>query len=158
MCVYVVILFSCVVCTYSYYCMYVLYWQGRTAVADCQINNQSINQSCTKREFENETFEVHTSSRKSMKKFAMKVRKQGKTTQCKMFLSQFISHIQRSSEEDLNELQINNSGDNECTILVNKWMGFFSSVGTQTGAIKLAILVFRISGADFLHCWVTDSM
>ena len=34
----------------------------------------------------------------------------------------------------------------------------FSSMGTRTGAIKLAMVVLRIVGADFLHCWVTDSI
>ena len=32
--------------------------------------------------------------------------------------------------------------------------GWFSSVGARTGAIKLAL---RIGGANFFHCWVTDS-
>ena len=34
----------------------------------------------------------------------------------------------------------------------------FSSMDTQTGAIKLAMAGTRIGGADFLHCWVTDSI
>ena len=41
----IVVLYSCVWLYYSYSCVVFCDWQGRTAVADCQINNQSINQS-----------------------------------------------------------------------------------------------------------------
>ena len=41
----IVVLYSCVWLYYSYCCVVFCDWQGRTAVADCQINNQSINQS-----------------------------------------------------------------------------------------------------------------
>ena len=33
----------------------------------------------------------------------------------------------------------------------------FSSVGARTAPLNLHWLVLRIGGADFLHCWVTDS-
>ena len=43
-CIYV--LYQCVWLYFSYYCVvcYICNWQGRTALADCQINNQSINE------------------------------------------------------------------------------------------------------------------
>ena len=38
-------------------------------------------------------------------------------------------------------------------------MGWFLSKGAQTGAIKLAMAgILRIGGADFLHCWVANSI
>ena len=45
----IVVLYSCVWLYYSYSCVVFCDWQGRTAVADCQINNQSINQSIMRR-------------------------------------------------------------------------------------------------------------
>ena len=41
-----------------------------------------------------------------------------------------------------------------------QWDGF-SSVGAQMGTIKVTKsqwLVLRIGGADFLHCWVANSI
>ena len=35
----------------------------------------------------------------------------------------------------------------------------FSSMGTQTGVIKIAMAgTHRIGGADFLHCWLANSI
>ena len=31
-------------------------------------------------------------------------------------------------------------------------------LGTQTGIIKVTMADTRIGGADFLHCWFTDSI
>ena len=36
--------------------------------------------------------------------------------------------------------------------------GWFSSMGARTGAINLQWLVLRIGGADFLHCWLANSV
>ena len=44
----IVVLYSCVWLYYSYSCVVFCDWQGRMAVADCQINNQSNQSSiCT---------------------------------------------------------------------------------------------------------------
>ena len=98
------------------------------------------------------------------KKSATKMRQRKKDTWVEMFLmegsSLRIKSIQKTGENDVNELWINDSWHNEGTIcLVNEWMGF-PSMGTWTGAIQLVMvgnLVPRIGGADFLHCGVTDS-
>ena len=79
-----------------------------------------------------DTSRVHTSSHKPTKKYAMKIKETKKKQQANVIDGRkpFIRHIQRTGENDLNELRVNNSGHNG---------DGFSSVGTRTGAIKLTL-------------------
>ena len=70
--------------------------------------------------------------------------------------------IQETGEKDLYQLQAKDCGYNEGTIcLVNGGVvprGWFSSMGARTAPLNSQWLVHKIGGADFLHCWVTDSI
>ena len=72
----------------------------------------------------------------------------------------FIECLQKTGENDWDKLWVNNSGQNKGSIcLVNGCQGD----GIQVWAHEWVLLnsqwvVLRISGADFLHCWVTDSI
>ena len=67
----------------------------------------------------------------------------------------FIKCTQRTGENDLNKLRVNDSGHNEGTIcLVNgvNWCqgGGFSSVGALMGTIKLAMAELRDCGKSVM--------
>ena len=75
----------------------------------------------------------------------------------------FITSKQKTGENDLHELLGNNHGYNEGTIcVVNGQISIkrmISRVWVQERVpLNLQWLVFRIGGADFLHCWVVDSI
>ena len=113
-------------------------------------------------------FRVHASSHKLMKK---RVMKRSKQTRKKWRAHKnviegrkpSITPMQNTSEKDLHELQGNHYGYNEGTIcLVNRWIGpkgmvFWAWTYKQV-PLNSQRLVLRIGGADFLHCWVTDSI
>ena len=75
----------------------------------------------------------------------------------------FIIPKQITSENDLHELLGNDCGYNEGTICVVsryisvKRMVFRAWVHKQP-PLNSQWLVLRIGGADFLHCWVVDSI
>ena len=94
---------------------------------------------------------VHASSRMPTKKCAMKMKETRKNDACVKNVfggrKPFIKRTQRTGESDLNMLQVNDSEHN----LFSKRVIWcqedgFSSVGTRTGAIKLAM-------GDTQDCW-----
>ena len=99
-------------------------------------------------------------------KCAMKIKQRNKKKQRapKIFFDgrkEFIRCVRKTRAMDIKQLQVNDPSYIEGTTYlfskrVNRCQGDgFSSVGAQTGAINL---VLRISGVNFLHCWVTDSI
>ena len=80
----------------------------------------------------------------------------------------FIGCLHKTSEDayDWDNLRANDSRHNEGTIcLVNGWMsanckGMVFECGciNRCSLFKSHWLVLRIGGADFLHCWVIDSI
>ena len=71
--------------------------------------------------------------------------------------------IQNTGENDLHELWGNNYGYSEGTIcLVNRWIGLKGMIFRVWVHKRVPLtsqwLVLRIGGADFLHCWVADSI
>ena len=75
----------------------------------------------------------------------------------------FITPKQKTSEDDLHELLGNDCGYNEGTIcVVDGVISFkrmvFRAWAHERASLNSQWLVLRISGADFLHCWVADSI
>ena len=72
--------------------------------------------------------------------------------------------MQKTGENVLDKLQVNNYGHNEGTIcLVNRRIGikgwfFMRAWMYKRAPLNSQWLVLRISGAEFLHCWLTDSI
>ena len=76
----------------------------------------------------------------------------------------FIRLIQKTSENDLHKLQVNNYGYNEgITYLFSKrvnWCqgnGFLSTVHKQM-PLNSQWLALSIGAANFLHCWIANSI
>ena len=70
---------------------------------------------------------------------------------------------QKTSENNLHELLGNNCGYNEGTIcVVNERMNVnrivFRVWAHEWASLNSQWLVLRIGGANFLHCWVVDSV
>ena len=108
---------------------------------------------------------VHTSPHK---KCAMKWKKQTRIKRCarKNVIhgrKPFIAPKQKTDGNDLHELLGNDCGYSEGTICVlSGWscvkrMVFWAWAHEQV-SLNSQWLVLRISGADFLHCWVVDSI
>ena len=75
----------------------------------------------------------------------------------------FITPKQKAAENDLHELLGNDCGYNEGTICivngrisVNRMV--FRAWAHERASLNSQWLVLRIGGADFLHCWVVDSV
>ena len=68
--------------------------------------------------------------------------------------------MQRTGENDLDKLRVNDCGHNEGIIcLVNWCQGMvFRAWAHERVPLNSQRLVLRIGGADFLHCWATDSI
>ena len=114
---------------------------------------------------------VHISSRKPTKKCAMKMKVEleleKKRRAHKSIIhgrKPFITPKQKTGENDLHELLGNDCGYNEGTICVVNERINVNRMVFRTWAHKRASLnsqwwlVFRIGGADFLHCWLVDSV
>ena len=78
---------------------------------------------------------------------------------------EFIRRVQKTRAMDIKRLQVNDSWYIEGTIcLVSEWIGakgmVFQAWGARTGTIKLAMARYSglHGGADFLHCWVANSI
>ena len=70
---------------------------------------------------------------------------------------------QKTGENDLHELLENDCGYNEGTIcVVNERINVnrmvFRAWVLERVSLNLQWLVLRIGGANFLHCWVVDSI
>ena len=114
------------------------------------------------------TSRVHASSRMPTKKCAMKMKqRRSKRRTCKNVFGGrklLIRRTQRTGENDLNKLPVNDSGHNEGIYhLFSKRVNWcqgdgYSSVGARTAPLNSQWLVLRIGGTDFLHCWLTDSI
>ena len=95
----------------------------------------------------------------------MKMKARKKRTRKNVFDGRklFIRCTQRTGENDYNKYRVNDSGHNEGTIcLLNrrmgaKEMGFLAWVHERV-PFNSQWLILRIDGADFLLCWVTDSI
>ena len=75
----------------------------------------------------------------------------------------FITPKQKTGENDLHELLGNYCGYSEGTIcVVNGCISFkrmvFRAWAHEREPLNSQLLVLRIGGADFLHCWVADSI
>ena len=75
----------------------------------------------------------------------------------------FITPKQKTSEDDLHKLLENDCGYNEGTIsVVDGVISFkrmvFRAWAHERASLNSQWLVLRIGGADFLHCWVADSI
>ena len=75
----------------------------------------------------------------------------------------YIGRLQKTGEKDWDKLRVNDYGHNEGTIcLVNGWMCakgmVFRAWAHERAPINSQWLVLRIGGADFLHCWVANSI
>ena len=75
----------------------------------------------------------------------------------------FIMPKQKTGENDLHKLLGNNCGYNEGTIcVVNGCISInrmvFRAWVYERAPLNSQWLVLRTGGADFLHCWVTDSI
>ena len=87
----------------------------------------------------------HASSHKPTKRCVMKMKQSNKKKRCVRKndidgRNHFIRHIRKTGENDFDELQVNDFGHKGGSIWVNWCQGDdFSSVGAQTGAIKLAV-------------------
>ena len=75
----------------------------------------------------------------------------------------FITPKQKTGKNDLHELLGNDCGYNEGTICVvngrrsvNRMV--FRAWAHERASLNSQWLVLRIGGADFLHCWVVDSV
>ena len=65
----------------------------------------------------------------------------------------FITPKQKTGENDLHELLGNDCGYSEGTICVVN-----ERINVNSMVFRAQWLVLRIGGADFLHCWVVDSV
>ena len=75
----------------------------------------------------------------------------------------FITPRQKTGENDLHELLGNDCGYNEGTIcvvngLISVNRMVFQAWAYERASLNSQWLVLRIGGADFLHCWVVDSV
>ena len=75
----------------------------------------------------------------------------------------FIMPKQKTSGNDLHELLGNDCGYNEGTIyvvngLISVNRMVFPVWAHEPASLNSQRLVLRIGGADFLHCWVVDSV
>ena len=75
----------------------------------------------------------------------------------------FITPKQKTGENDLHELLGTDCGYNESTIcVVNRCISInrmvFRAWAHERAPLNSQWLVLRIGGADFLHCWVADSI
>ena len=76
---------------------------------------------------------------------------------------ELLRHLWKGHVMDIDEPQVNDSWYIEGTIcLVNEWMSakamVFQAWVHKRAPLNSQWLVLRIGGANFLHCWVTDSM
>ena len=110
---------------------------------------------------------VHISSCKPTKKVCDEMKQTRKKRRARKNLihgrKPFIMPKQKTGENDLHELLGNDCGYSEGTIYVLN--GFISikrmvfwAWAHERAPLNLQWLVLRIGGADFLHCWVADSI
>ena len=75
----------------------------------------------------------------------------------------FITPKQKTGENDLHKLLGNDCGYNEGTIcVVNERINVnrmvFRAWAHERASLNSQWLILRIGGADFLHCWLVDSV
>ena len=114
------------------------------------------------------TSEIHTSSRKPMKKCVMKMKQETRKKQHARKdvihgRKPFIMSMWRTGENDLHEPQGDDYGYNKGTIclvsrLIRGKAMVFQAWAHKRTPLNLHWLVLRIGGTDFLHCWVADSV
>ena len=111
---------------------------------------------------------VHVSSCKPTKKVcdeneSSRIRIRKKNDACIHGRKPFITPKQKTGENDLHELLGNDCGYNEGAIcVVNERINVnrmvYRAWAHERASLNSQWLVLRIGGADFLHCWVVDSV